>query len=145
MCSVCIIQLLSLSRTPTLLYAAVCLWDSVNYISSVLAGSPSGSASIGCWMGRLQGWREERGLFLPVRFLFLAASPQQWHLTWWCLLVSGSSFFFFFDTWRTSLIVPLRSTSPGSATSSAVWAPPLHELSKRLGSDPRPLPLFLQP
>lgn len=57
-CVACsIIQLLSLSRTPTLLYAAVCLWDSVNYISSVPAGSPSGSASMGCWMGRLQGWR----------------------------------------------------------------------------------------
>lgn len=28
--------------------------------------------------------------------------------------------FFFFDTLRTSLIVPLRSTSPGSATSSDV-------------------------
>lgn len=31
------------------------------------------------------------------------------------------SFFFFFDTLRTSLIVPLRSTSPGSATSSDVY------------------------
>lgn len=29
-------------------------------------------------------------------------------------------FFFFFDTLRTSLVVPLRSTSPGSATSSDV-------------------------
>lgn len=45
MCTMWLVQLLSLSSSPTLLYTALCFWDSANYISSLPVGFPLGSAS----------------------------------------------------------------------------------------------------
>lgn len=45
MCSVCVVQLLSLSHTPTLPYAALYLWDSASPLPSWPAAFLLGSAS----------------------------------------------------------------------------------------------------
>lgn len=115
-------KLLSLSPTPNYPYAALCHWDSANHLSSLPAGSLLGSAYVRSWTGRLQG-RRRRGacsfLFLPVSGSPTAAMALD--LT----MVLGSRLQLISDTFRTGLIVPLRSTSSS-------WAPALWGLSSKL-------------
>lgn len=133
MCSGCLVQLLSVSPTPTLPYAALCLWDSAHCIPSLPAGSLGGVLPV--WGA---GWERcrasgKRG----ARFFPFASCFRQLHLSsgTWPTVSLGFRVQHFFYTFQTKHPVPLRSTSHGRAATSHICLPSLQDLSKLLGSE----------